>query len=595
MKTNRHALKRILSVLLTAAMLFGVLSVSLTVSAATVNERENNDNYATANTLTPGDSVDGVLSTAKDVDYYKLTTNANGKLQINFLHRYADVDRGWTVTLYRYADGSYQQLSEWDINNRSNENISLPFIGAVKDGVYYIKVSNYWTGGVGRSYTVKTAFTATNYAEKEVNNDYYSATKISADKTYHGILNANNDVDYYKFTAPAAGKWQVNFCHTYADADRGWTVTFYRYHDGAYSELTNWDINNRSNEKIALPYIGVVKNGIYFVKVSNYWTGGTNRLYKLKTAFTASAYYEKEPNYVYASATNVVLNNTYGGILNSSSDYDYYKIAVPISGKLTIDFKHKYNDSTHGWNVEVIRYEDGAYTGLCSQTIRNCDNKSINIFCQSVKKGIYYVKISNYWNNDGKPYQLSFSLPIAGLSKLTAASSTKAVKLSWNKVKIAGAYQVQQKVSGKWKTKASVKVTTYTVKSLKAGTTYSFRVRAYKKISGVTYYSGWKYITIATMPVKPAIVNPTTDAKHRIKVKWKPVSAGSGYYVQVSKYKNFSKSVITRRVSGKTSKYCMVNNLKKGVRYYVRVRAYKNYGSQKSLSAWSAVKTIVCK
>ena len=78
-----------------------------------------------------------------------------------------------------------------------------------------------------------------------------------------------------------------------------------------------------------------------------------------------------------------------------------------------------------------------------------------------------------------------------------------------------------------------------------------------------------------------------------INAVWK-ARAGSGYYIQISTTKNFSKNVVTKKVTGKPSYF--FKKLKKGTRYYVRVRAFKTYGNNKRVySALSAVKSIVCK
>lgn len=41
------------------------------------------------------------------------------------------------------------------------------------------------------------------------------------------------------------------------------------------------------------------------------------------------------------------------------------------------------------------------------------------------------------------------------------------------------------------KTIANTTATSCTVKSLKAGTAYAFRVRAYKTVNGTKYYGAW--------------------------------------------------------------------------------------------------------
>lgn len=75
-------------------------------------------------------------------------------------------------------------------------------------------------------------------------------------------------------------------------------------------------------------------------------------------------------------------------------------------------------------------------------------------------------------------------------------TSKKAAKLTWYSYRDASGYQIQmstKKTSG-FKKVATIKkgsTVSYTKKNLTKGKTYYFRVRAYTKYKGKTYYSGW--------------------------------------------------------------------------------------------------------
>ncbi len=75
-------------------------------------------------------------------------------------------------------------------------------------------------------------------------------------------------------------------------------------------------------------------------------------------------------------------------------------------------------------------------------------------------------------------------------------SSSKKVKLTWKKNKKANGYEIQYSTSKNFKKAKSVKIkkaslTKKTISKLKKKKTYYIRMRAYKKVSGVTYYSEW--------------------------------------------------------------------------------------------------------
>ena len=57
-------------------------------------------------------------------------------------------------------------------------------------------------------------------------------------------------------------------------------------------------------------------------------------------------------------------------------------------------------------------------------------------------------------------------------------------------------YQIQYRVKGssKWKT-TTAKTKTKTIKKLKKGKQYQFKVRAYKSVSGTKYYGAWSGVS----------------------------------------------------------------------------------------------------
>jgi hypothetical protein len=83
-----------------------------------------------------------------------------------------------------------------------------------------------------------------------------------------------------------------------------------------------------------------------------------------------------------------------------------------------------------------------------------------------------------------------------------------------------------------------------------------------------------------------------------VTVEWKKQSQKmsasriSGYQIQLSTDKNFSKNVKKATVAGykKTSK--KISGLKSGKKYYVRIRTYKKTGGTNLYSDWSKVKSV---
>lgn len=80
------------------------------------------------------------------------------------------------------------------------------------------------------------------------------------------------------------------------------------------------------------------------------------------------------------------------------------------------------------------------------------------------------------------------------------SKTSSSVTLKWSSVKRADRYQVYRynSSSGTWTRLITTSKTTYKASGLKSGTTYKFRVRAYRDTLGYKYYSDYEYITVKT-------------------------------------------------------------------------------------------------
>ncbi len=179
--------------------------------------------------------------------------------------------------------------------------------------------------------------------------------------------------------------------------------------------------------------------------------------------------------------------------------------------------------------------------------------------------------------------------------KFTSFSqTTSSITVKWGKVTGADGYRVYQ-YNAKTKEYENIKTltgTNYKVLNLKPGLTYKFRVKAYKKISGVTLWgTASSTISVVTKPEKPKITKLTT-AKGKALLAWSNVSGESGYEVYYSTNKDSGFKKLTYKanvISGSKSE------LTSGKVYYFKVRAYKTVGDIKVYSSYSAVKSIKIK
>ena len=186
---------------------------------------------------------------------------------------------------------------------------------------------------------------------------------------------------------------------------------------------------------------------------------------------------------------------------------------------------------------------------------------------------------------------------ISGL-KVEKATATS-LKLSWkaDKSDETEYYQIYDAKTKKTVTIDDDKLS-YTIKNLKAGTAYTFKVRGYSEEDGKKYYGDWTTITGITKPTATALKSLKSEKAKAFIAKWTAKSGVTGYQIQYSLAADFSKAK-TVKVADSNAVSKTVSSLKNGKKYYVRIRTYKtlkvNGESKTVYSAWSSASSVKVK
>ncbi len=219
-----------------------------------------------------------------------------------------------------------------------------------------------------------------------------------------------------------------------------------------------------------------------------------------------------------------------------------------------------------------------------SVTVKDADGKKLVegtdydvIYPDGMKlPGKYDIEIFFKGNYLGGKH-LTFTIaPKATTGVKAKTQTTKTITLTWSATTGATGYRVYQysPSKGKYVVKASVKGTnTYKVSSLKAGTTYKFKIKPYFKSEDGTVIWGSASSTLATAtkPATPKLKSATVSSG-KATLNWDNVSGESGYQVYYSTSKNGTYEKM-KSVSADTLKYTTFK-LTAGKTYYFKVRAY---------------------
>lgn len=235
------------------------------------------------------------------------------------------------------------------------------------------------------------------------------------------------------------------------------------------------------------------------------------------------------------------------------------------------------------------------------------DTKSLSCEIGGLKSGTaykFYVRPykqfsgKTLWSADNKADAVEAYTKPSATSKISYTSSTDSVKLSWNKVTGATGYRIYlyDNAKDKYVKVADTSKNSYTVKKkngkkLKPCVEYKFRVKAYIKKNGKTYWSdSYKTVTTATKPAKSSLT--VTSSKGKVNLSWKDVMGESGYQVYYSTKKDGKYKKLT---SLKADKVKYSKKLTKGKKYYFKVRAYKKAGGKTVYGSFSSVKSVKIK
>ena len=289
------------------------------------------------------------------------------------------------------------------------------------------------------------------------------------------------------------------------------------------------------------------------------------------------------------------------------SQYTAVKSAKPIpatpsvravsAGYNSIKLSWKAIKGASGYTIYRATSSGGAYSKLKAQTGTSFTDSSLTT------GKTYYYKVRAYRKSDSTTTYGSYSAvksakPVPAVPTVTATSAGyNSVKISWKKISGASGYEIYRATSKsgtytKTGTVTSGSTVSYTNKSLTTGTTYYYKVRAYRTVNSVKLYGAFSAIkSVKPVPAVPDSFKAVSASSTSVKLSWKKVSGASGYEVYRATSKSGKYSKATTVTGGGTVSYTD-KSLAKGKTYYYKVRTYRTVSGKKVYGGFSTIKSI---
>lgn len=281
--------------------------------------------------------------------------------------------------------------------------------------------------------------------------------------------------------------------------------------------------------------------------------------------------------------------------ITGTSDTNSLSLSWNMADGATSYTVYRYNTKQNKW-INIAKVTDTAYTDsnlepdtLYQYKIAACISDDNGIY-----EGALTDAVSFKTQKAAADTQNSFNKRTITNFKINKNYTTK-IKLSWKKDKYAQGYQIYQYKSKKWKrimTISKGNAQSFTIKKLKPGTSYQFRIRAFRKENGKSIYTKYTKLKVMTLPSKPKITG-ISSKKKTMTLKWRKVKS-SAYEIQYSTSGKFKKNVKKLTVNKNKNKIT-VKKLKGKKIYYVRIRAYSKVNGKKYYGAWSNVRKVKIK
>ena len=316
--------------------------------------------------------------------------------------------------------------------------------------------------------------------------------------------------------------------------------------------------------------------------------------YKITELTAATAYSFRIR--AYKKSGNVTAHSGYTTLKTLTSPTNVSKIVCTARSYNSITLSWNRNTTATGYKLE--QYKGGKLVQVAvinsnsTTSYKVTGLKTATTYSFRIRA---YKKSGNVTAHSGYTTLKTLTSPTNVSKVVCTARSYNSITLSWSRNTTATGYKLEQYKGGKWVQVAVINsnsTTSYKVMGLKTATTYSFRIRAYKKSGNVTAHSGYTKYNTLTSPTNVTSFKASKRTSSTVTLGWSKNSTATGY--KIEQYKG-GKWVQIAQISSNNTAYYSVAKLKRNTSYSFRIRAYKTINGKTSHSAYTTVKTSTTK
>ena len=475
---KKNWIKKVLAVAISACTLISTIGFDGTVVKA-----------ATYTTVSVDKEFVGKISELPEggasKSYYSFTTDSTDSYYSVNLKAYNDSETGSVeYKIYDDEERAGDVVSEGSVgcNNYHEFDVAKGFKPNTK---YYIE----FTGSYVDKEPAKFKCTIKKYSTDDYKDDSTALKKFSVGATQTGIMNHGDDKDYFTFTTDETDSfYYMDLKAVCLMAGEGGNARVQIYSDKEFTnEIEDVDVDSGTSRKCDLEK-KLKPNTQYYVMVTAGWLEkiGEKLRYEIKITKTVDDVKDTADK-----AKTLTLNKSYSQKIENDSDVDIFKVKTANFTDYKIVLK---STSTKG-SIQLSIYSDKDLTNRVSSVYLS-GKSAINAYSASIKLTpykTYYFKVNGA--ADSK-YTIGLNAKAPSNSaKSQLIKKKKCVTISWSRINKATGYEVFRATkNGKYKRIAvikSAKTVKWIDKNVKKGTTYKYKVRAYAKVKGKTYYSAF--------------------------------------------------------------------------------------------------------